>query len=312
MSKVLSLLRRHAVAFTALFLLMGGTAYAVADQAASSAAPKAKRFYACVAGGYDTLNLTTAERTCPNGQRKISWSAEGTRGARGPAGAAGKAGAAGAVGARGAAGPAGPAGPGGPAGSVGPAGPKGDPGARGPQGETGPAGARGADGETGPQGPVGRAGPAGAAGPAGPAGTSEFAQFFALMPPDNAATVAPGTDVDFPQDGPSSGGIARTGPDAFDLAEVGTYRVAFNVPVTEAGQLILTLNGADLAYTVTGRATGTSQIAGEALVQTTVVNSILTVRNPAGNPTALTITPLAGGTRPVSATLIVEQLARGP
>ncbi|ADB49674.1 collagen-like protein [Conexibacter woesei] len=309
MSKVLTLLRRHAVAFAALFLLMGGTAYAVADQATSSAAPKAKTLYACVAGGYDTLNLTTAERTCPNGQRKISWNAEGKRGARGPAGSAGQAGAAGA---RGAAGPAGPAGPTGPAGSKGDAGPKGEAGARGPQGETGPAGARGADGATGPQGPDGRAGLAGATGATGPAGTSEFAQFFALMPPDNAATVAPGTDVAFPQDGPSSSGIARTGPSAFNLAEVGTYRVAFNVPVTEAGQLILTLDGADLAYTVTGRATGTSQITGEAFVQTTVPNSILTVRNPAGNPTALTITPLAGGTRPVSATLIVEQLTRGP
>jgi hypothetical protein len=84
--------------------------------------------------------------------------------------------------------------------------------------------------------------------------------------------------------------------------------VAFAVSVDEAGQLILTLNGADLAYTVAGRATGTSQIVGEALVETTSINSILTVRNPAGNSTALTVTPLAGGTRPVSATLIIEQL----
>jgi hypothetical protein len=131
------------------------------------------------------------------------------------------------------------------------------------------------------------------------------------MPPDNAATVAPGTDVDFPQDGPSSGTIGRVGPGSFNLAEIGTYRVAFDVPVTEAGQLILTLDGSDLAYTVVGRATGTSQITGESLVQTTTVNSILTVRNPAGNSTALTITPLAGGTRPVSASLIVEQLEVG-
>ena len=130
------------------------------------------------------------------------------------------------------------------------------------------------------------------------------------MPPDNAATVAPGTDVDFPQDGPAAGtgAIARTGPSSFNLAEIGVYRIAFGVPVTEAGQLILTLNGADLAYTVTGRATGTVQITGESLVETTVVNSVLTVRNPAGNSNALTITPLAGGTRPVSASLIVERL----
>ena len=103
------------------------------------------------------------------------------------------------------------------------------------------------------------------------------------MPPDNAATVAPGTDVSFPQDGPTSGTtITRTGPSSFNLSAIGTYQVLFQVSVTEAGQLILTLNGADLAYTVVGRATGTSQIVGMALVQTTVINSVLTVRNPAG------------------------------
>lgn len=45
-----------------------------------------------------------------------------------------------------------------------------------------------------------------------------FADFYALMPPDNAATVAPGTDVSFPQDGPNSGAsIPRTGPSSFNL-----------------------------------------------------------------------------------------------
>ncbi len=131
------------------------------------------------------------------------------------------------------------------------------------------------------------------------------------MPGDNAATVAPGTDVDFPQNGPTSGGgIIRFGvsPDTFQLSQIGTYQVLFQVSVTEAGQLILTLNGADLAYTVVGRATGTSQIVGMALVQTTVINSLLTVRNPTGNSTALTITPLAGGARPVSAHLVITRL----
>ncbi len=276
MSQVLMLVRRHAVAFAALFLLLGGSAYAVTGQTGDSAAQGSKKLYACVTSKYSTLNLTTAGRACPRGQDKISWNESGPRGATGVAGPAGSAG------------------------------------ARGPQGETGPAGPQGAEGARGSAGADGAPGPQGDPGRPGPAGTTEFAEFFALMPPDNAATVAPGTDVDFPQDGPSSGTITRTGPDSFNLAETGTYRVAFDVPVTEAGQLILTLNGADLAYTVTGRATGTSQITGESLVQTTSVNSILTVRNPAGNSTALTITPLAGGTRPVSASLIVEQLQAAP
>lgn len=137
----------------------------------------------------------------------------------------------------------------------------------------------------------------------------DFADFYALMPSDNATTVAPGTDVSFPQDGPTSGtAITRTGTSTFNLLTIGTYLVLFQVSVDEAGQLILTLNGADLAYTVVGRATGTSQIVGTALVQTTVNNSVLTVRNPAGNATALTITPLAGGTRPVSAHLVIIRL----
>ena len=45
-----------------------------------------------------------------------------------------------------------------------------------------------------------------------------------------------------------------------------------------------------------------------AIVETTSVNSVLTVRNPEGTAAALTITPLAGGTRPVSAHLVITQL----
>jgi hypothetical protein len=138
-----------------------------------------------------------------------------------------------------------------------------------------------------------------------------FADFFALMPGDNTATVAPATDVSFPQDGPSSGGgITRNGvsPTQFILADAGFYQVFFQVSIDEPGQLDLTLNGAELPYTVVGRATPTSQIVGMAVVQTLSDNSMLTVRNPAGNSTALTITPVACGTDPVSAHLVIIQL----
>ncbi|WP_176549008.1 collagen-like repeat preface domain-containing protein [Bacillus thuringiensis] len=160
-------------------------------------------------------------------------------------------------------------------------------------------------------GPTGDIGPTGATGSTG--GVLDFADFYALMPPDNAATVGVGGDVDFPRDGPFSGvGIARTGADTFNLSAIGTYQVLFQVSVTEAGQLVLTLNSGagavELAYTVVGRATGTSQIVGMALVQTSVINSILTVRNPASESTALTITPLAGGTESVSAHLVITRL----
>ena len=134
------------------------------------------------------------------------------------------------------------------------------------------------------------------------------------MPPDNAATVAVGGDVDFPQDGLNTDptDIARLTNDSFQLGADGIYEILAQVSVAEAGQLILTLGGTDLPYTVAGRATGTSQIIISAIIQTlggTVgPNQVLTVRNPTGNAAALTITPLAGGTRPVSASLIIKRL----
>jgi hypothetical protein len=126
------------------------------------------------------------------------------------------------------------------------------------------------------------------------------------MPTDNTATVVAGGDVDFPRNGPTSGSITRIGVDTFNLPTVGTYRVAFSVSVTEAAQLELTLNGTALAYTVYGRATGTSQISGDALVTTTLANSVISVRNPTG--TALTLTPAAGGSEPVAASLVIQLL----
>jgi hypothetical protein len=129
------------------------------------------------------------------------------------------------------------------------------------------------------------------------------------MPPDNPATVAAATAVSFPQDGPTSGTIHRSNATKFVLPAIGTYRVAFSVSVTEPGQLALTLDSVELGYSVYGRATGTSLIAGEALVTTTAIDAVLSVVNPTGNSPALTITPLAGGTHPVVASLVIERLS---
>lgn len=255
-------------------------------------------------------------------------SAGGTTGATGPTGATGTTGAAGATGATGAAGPTGPTGaigPIGPMGLVGPTGapgPTGATGATGAQGVTGAAGATGATGPTGPTGstgapgptgPVGitgatgATGPTGATGATGATGSSDYAEFYALMPGDNPSTVAAGADVQFPQIGVTSGSIFELTPSQFALATAGTYDVSFQVPVDEPGQLALALNGVILPYSVVGRATGNSQIVGEALV-TAAAGDILEVQNPPGNPFALTVTPLSGGNMPSSASLIIRKL----
>lgn len=268
---------------------------------------------------------------CSGGESYPVPGPQGQIGPRGPQGIPGAVGPEGPQGIAGLQGPIGPQGPQGIQGEPGPAGATGAIGPQGPQGIQGEPGPAGATGATGPQGPIGLTGPAGPAGPQGPQGIQgepgpagatgatgpqgpagtvlAFADYYALMPGDNAASIAAGADVEFPQDGPNSGTeIARISASSFTLLEPGIYKVDFQASVSEAGQLVLTLNGAEIPYTVVGRTTGTSQIAGTALVETTVATSVLTVRNPAGNAAALTLTPAAGGTEPVSAHLVILRL----
>jgi hypothetical protein len=237
----------------------------------------------------------------------------GVMGATGASGSAGLPGVAGPEGEAGAAGVAGPAGPQGEKGVAGSAGLQGD---KGVAGSAGPAGLEGETGAAGPSGSVGPAGATGAEGPAGPEGSSgppAYAEFYALMSPDNGATVAAGAPVLFPRTGPTAGGIVRLDSSEFVLTRVGTYSVDFSVSVTEPGQLVIALDSGggmvELPYTVYGRATGTNQIAGDALIITTSASSTVELRNPAGNTPALTITPLAGGVHPAVASIVIRQLA---
>ena len=93
------------------------------------------------------------------------------------------------------------------------------------------------------------------------------------------------------------------------LLAIGTYQILFQVSINEPGQLVVSLNNVERVYTTAGRSTGTTQLVGICLVQTIAINTILTIRNPAGNSTALTITPLAGGASSVSAHLTILRLS---
>ena len=81
------------------------------------------------------------------------------------------------------------------------------------------------------------------------------------------------------------------------LPEIGTYSITWQVSIAEAGQLVLVVNGVEDARTLVGRATGTSQIIGNTLLTTSTLNTIVSLNNPSGNPVALTVSPIAGGTR---------------
>lgn len=230
-------------------------------------------------------------------------------------------------------GPQGPVGPQGPAGEQGPRGPQGVQGVIGPTGPQGPTGAQGPVGETGPQGPIGLTGPQGPQGPIGPMGVTgatgaqgpqgevgpqgprglpggvlSYADFYALMPTDNATAITPGSDVALPRNGViANTNIGRINDTDFLLNATGTYLVMWNASIGEAGQLVLTLNDTELPYTVVGTETG-EELAGFTILNITTP-STLTVRNPVANATNITLTPNAGGTDPISAHLTIVQIA---
>ena len=236
--------------------------------------------------------------TCPPGP-------QGPIGPRGPQGIPGPVGPEGPQGIAGIPGPQGPQGIQGPIGLTGPAGPQG------PAGETGATGPQGPIGLTGPAGPQGPIGETGPEGPQGPAGTVlGFADFYALLPPDNPIPVAAGSDVDFPETAAISGtSITRLTDSSFNLANSGSYLILFNASVTEAGQLVLTVNGDEISYTVAGRSADGSQIVGMSIITTNSENAVITVRNPESAATAFTLIPNSGGPEPVSAHLVIARLA---
>ena len=150
---------------------------------------------------------------------------------------------------------------------------------------------------------------------------ANFAEFFALMPGDNASTIAINGPIGFPQAGPASTSTSITALSqySFQLGPAGIYEVSWQVSVTEAGQVVVCadnslLVGALVAAphkilrTVVGRATGTSQLIGRTLVQSSAPSATLSIRNGA-SASALTITPIAGGTDSTSANLVIRQVA---
>ena len=209
-------------------------------------------------------------------------------------------------------GPTGPRGTQGLQGLQGATGPQGVQGLQGPRGQLGPTGAQGIQGETGatgPTGPQGIQGLTGATGPTGPAGVSEYASYYATAPDDNPTAVTAGNAVEFPTTSSQSTGITRLSDSTFNLAEAGTYLVAFRVNSTNAGQLQIAVNSNGLANGIFGTSTEGASIDGATVITTAQANSILSIINPTNSTSPITITQNAGGTNPTISTLTIIKLA---
>lgn len=234
---------------------------------------------------------------------------QGLQGLQGLQGATGPQGVQGLQGQTGATGPTGPQGIQGETGATGPAGPQGIKGLTGATGPAGPQGIQGETGATGPTGPQGIQGETGATGPTGPAGASEYASYYATAPGDNPTAVAAGNAVEFPTTSSQSTGITRLSDSTFNLAEAGTYLVAFRVNSTNAGQLQIAVNSNGLANGIFGTSTEGASIDGVTVITTAEANSILSIINPTNSTSPITITQNAGGANPTISTLTIIKLA---
>lgn len=234
---------------------------------------------------------------------------QGVQGLQGPTGQQGPTGAQGIQGETGATGPTGPQGIQGETGATGPTGPQGIQGETGATGPTGPQGIQGETGATGPTGPQGIQGLTGATGPTGPAGASEYASYYATAPGDNPTAVTAGNAVEFPTTSSQSTGITRLSDSTFNLAEAGTYLVAFRVNSTNAGQLQIAVNSNGLANGIFGTSTEGASIDGATVITTAQANSVLSIINPTNSTSPITITQNAGGANPTISTLTIIKLA---
>ena len=142
----------------------------------------------------------------------------------------------------------------------------------------------------------------------GTSGVVDFAEFYALMPPNNNLAIGSGVDVNFNTAGPAKSGtdILQFLSFNFVINAAGIYEVAYFVAVNESTQFVLCFDGNPDPTLVTGRASTNNYVMARHLIQITTPGVIVSVRN--AGPSSVTITPDAGGASPVSAHITFVRL----
>ena len=139
--------------------------------------------------------------------------------------------------------------------------------------------------------------------------TISYADFYALMPTDNSGNIVAGADIAFPRTGSTSASdITLVTATTFKLGPIGTYKIECNVVISQPGQFVVTVNNVENAFTAAGGADlSGNHLSNSVIITTTVVDSIITIRNPVGNST-ITLAASAGGSLPTSAHLVITRL----
>jgi len=238
--------------------------------------------------------------------------ATGAIGTTGPTGAIGSTGATGTFGPTGATGATGDTGPTGVTGTTGSTGQTGLTGVTGATGPTGATGATGSTGATGPTGTTGSTGATGITGATGVGGALAYGFFYFSQGTDNPAPIAASAKVNFPNDGITASGITRLASDPntdFVLTNTGIYEIIWQASTTHSveEQMSVWINGVELANSVVGGATSTTQFFGNIFINATA-GDIVTIRGASGNPAAITMTPGVGGLLPYAGSLTIKRI----
>ncbi len=187
---------------------------------------------------------------------------------------------------------------------------KGDQGIQGEKGDKGDQGDQGIQGEKGEKGDQGIQGEQGPMGP--PGNFTIVSAYYCIMPPNNPEDITPGNKIEFPNTYYECPMIIRSTSSIFNLINIGFYEIKFIVNVTQTTQIIVCLDdgtGFKEQYDmVSGRNSGSSQLNGQFIFQTSVPNTKLCLSNPSENNTPMKITETSGGTLPQCCTFFIYYL----
>lgn len=251
----------------------------------------------------------------------------GPTGPTGPIGATGASGATGITGATGATGATGSTGSTGATGPTGATGASGSTGATGPTGSVGITGVTGATGPTGPTGATGSTGMAGSSGPTGATGSTgangilSSAQYVQLGA--QPATIGAGQPFTYTTTILTSADVAATtavfnppftaSGTVFTLGPIGRYEVNYQMVYPTDGGVVIYFGSTipsmlPLSYTMIGK-TPNGAVSGSVIVETTTLNSFLSINAAAGNAIAIDIPPNSSTTNQNATTVSIKRIS---
>lgn len=143
-------------------------------------------------------------------------------------------------------------------------------------------------------------------------GVGDYGYFYNLAV---SATVAIGAPFPFDTDGAFTPGAYLHTPSAvvatsapITIVNAGVYAVDYSVTVAEARQIGLYLNGAIVAGTIYGQATGTAVTTAFAII-TAAAGDVLTLRNHLSAGALTLVTPSGGTASNTTNSLMIRRLA---